>query len=238
MNPACGLSSLPCALQYPLLAGSAHTTPRQQPLGSAPLHEDTTCGKSLSKTHLVTRSGANKVAGWPMQEFQLLCLFLLPAASATASPWLAQDSRLWMTDLWLVSRSVWTGALTSMQLVRLAFFVWVCSVLWKEPLCFCSTGILTQMVSDEAMKPFGSTYIPSSYVKYVESGGSRALPIRWVSGVRFLSVATDSAITLRCFEEFTWKHVLGCGAGKGLFMRTMNHWLRLFVLVTADFVSC
>ncbi|XP_068594622.1 gamma-glutamyl hydrolase [Brachionichthys hirsutus] len=39
-------------------------------------------------------------------------------------------------------------------------------------------GILTQMVSDEAMKPFGKTYIPASYVKYVESGGSRVMPIR------------------------------------------------------------
>ncbi|XP_075875570.1 gamma-glutamyl hydrolase [Nelusetta ayraudi] len=61
--------------------------------------------------------------------------------------------------------------------------------------CFCSSitmpqprleavndrpviGILTQMVSDEPMKPFGNTYIPSSYVKYIESGGSRVLPIR------------------------------------------------------------
>ncbi|XP_061585378.1 gamma-glutamyl hydrolase [Cololabis saira] len=39
-------------------------------------------------------------------------------------------------------------------------------------------GILTQIVSDESMKPFGSTYIPASYVKYVESGGSRVMPIR------------------------------------------------------------
>lgn len=39
-------------------------------------------------------------------------------------------------------------------------------------------GILTQMVSDEVMKPYGSTYIPSSYVKYIESGGSRVMPIR------------------------------------------------------------
>uniref|UniRef100_A0A3Q3X5N3 folate gamma-glutamyl hydrolase n=1 Tax=Mola mola TaxID=94237 RepID=A0A3Q3X5N3_MOLML len=39
-------------------------------------------------------------------------------------------------------------------------------------------GILTQMVSDEAMKPYGSTYIPASYVKYVEAGGSRVVPIR------------------------------------------------------------
>lgn len=39
-------------------------------------------------------------------------------------------------------------------------------------------GVLTQMVSDEAMKPFGRTYIPSSYVKYLESGGSRVMPIR------------------------------------------------------------
>ncbi|KAF3851250.1 hypothetical protein F7725_013022 [Dissostichus mawsoni] len=39
-------------------------------------------------------------------------------------------------------------------------------------------GILTQMISDKAMKPFGKTYIPSSYVKYIESGGSRVMPIR------------------------------------------------------------
>ncbi|XP_068422707.1 gamma-glutamyl hydrolase [Clinocottus analis] len=39
-------------------------------------------------------------------------------------------------------------------------------------------GILTQMVSDEVMKPFGRTYIPSSYVKFIESGGSRVMPIR------------------------------------------------------------
>ncbi|KAI9536359.1 hypothetical protein NQZ68_034255 [Dissostichus eleginoides] len=39
-------------------------------------------------------------------------------------------------------------------------------------------GILTQMISDKSMKPFGKTYIPSSYVKYIESGGSRVMPIR------------------------------------------------------------
>ncbi|XP_040012139.1 gamma-glutamyl hydrolase [Xiphias gladius] len=39
-------------------------------------------------------------------------------------------------------------------------------------------GILTQIVSDEIMKPFGGTYIPASYVKYIESGGSRVMPIR------------------------------------------------------------
>ncbi|XP_054466576.1 gamma-glutamyl hydrolase [Anoplopoma fimbria] len=39
-------------------------------------------------------------------------------------------------------------------------------------------GILTQIVSDEVMKPFGTTYIPSSYVKFIESGGSRVMPIR------------------------------------------------------------
>lgn len=39
-------------------------------------------------------------------------------------------------------------------------------------------GILTQMVTDKVMKPFGSTYIPSSYVKFIESGGSRVMPIR------------------------------------------------------------
>ncbi|XP_029294707.1 gamma-glutamyl hydrolase [Cottoperca gobio] len=39
-------------------------------------------------------------------------------------------------------------------------------------------GILTQIVSDEVMKPFGRNYIPSSYVKFIESGGSRVMPIR------------------------------------------------------------
>ncbi|XP_034026492.1 gamma-glutamyl hydrolase isoform X2 [Thalassophryne amazonica] len=39
-------------------------------------------------------------------------------------------------------------------------------------------GILTQIISDEVMKPYGKTYIPSSYVKYTESGGSRVMPIR------------------------------------------------------------
>ncbi|KAL6113985.1 uncharacterized protein ACO6RY_04862 [Pungitius sinensis] len=39
-------------------------------------------------------------------------------------------------------------------------------------------GILTQIVSDEEMKPFGRTYIPSSYVKFIESGGSRVMAIR------------------------------------------------------------
>lgn len=39
-------------------------------------------------------------------------------------------------------------------------------------------GILTQIVTDEVMKPYGRTYIPSSYVKYIESGGGRVMPIR------------------------------------------------------------
>lgn len=39
-------------------------------------------------------------------------------------------------------------------------------------------GILTQLVSDDVMRPFGKTYIPASYVKYIESGGSRVMPIR------------------------------------------------------------
>ncbi|XP_078107152.1 gamma-glutamyl hydrolase [Sander vitreus] len=39
-------------------------------------------------------------------------------------------------------------------------------------------GILTQMVTDEVLKPFGRTFIPSSYVKFIESGGSRVMPIR------------------------------------------------------------
>nr|XP_046243759.1 gamma-glutamyl hydrolase [Scatophagus argus] len=39
-------------------------------------------------------------------------------------------------------------------------------------------GVLTQIVSDEVLKPFGRTFIPASYVKYMESGGSRVMPIR------------------------------------------------------------
>ncbi|XP_026100152.1 gamma-glutamyl hydrolase-like [Carassius auratus] len=38
-------------------------------------------------------------------------------------------------------------------------------------------GILTQEV-DDYMRKFGETYIPSSYVKYIESGGARVVPIR------------------------------------------------------------
>ncbi|XP_052419809.1 gamma-glutamyl hydrolase isoform X2 [Carassius gibelio] len=39
-------------------------------------------------------------------------------------------------------------------------------------------GILTQEVDNESMRKFGKTYIPSSYVKYIESGGARVVPIR------------------------------------------------------------
>ncbi|XP_007231561.3 gamma-glutamyl hydrolase [Astyanax mexicanus] len=39
-------------------------------------------------------------------------------------------------------------------------------------------GVLTQEVTDKEMKPYGSTYIPSSYVKYIESGGGRVMPIQ------------------------------------------------------------
>uniref|UniRef100_A0A9J8CIA3 folate gamma-glutamyl hydrolase n=1 Tax=Cyprinus carpio carpio TaxID=630221 RepID=A0A9J8CIA3_CYPCA len=39
-------------------------------------------------------------------------------------------------------------------------------------------GILTQEIDSESMKKFGKTYIPSSYVKYIESGGARVVPIR------------------------------------------------------------
>lgn len=46
-------------------------------------------------------------------------------------------------------------------------------------LSFCPTGVLTQLVSDDVMRPFGRTYIPDSYVNYLESGGSRVMPIRW-----------------------------------------------------------
>lgn len=62
----------------------------------------------------------------------------------------------------------------TVSLWLLISFPTVCSQL----LCFCPAGILTQIVSDEVMKPFGRTYIPASYVKYMESGGSRVMPIR------------------------------------------------------------
>ncbi|KAG9354870.1 hypothetical protein JZ751_001583 [Albula glossodonta] len=39
-------------------------------------------------------------------------------------------------------------------------------------------GVLTQEVVDEDMLRFGKTYIPASYVKYLESGGCRVMPIR------------------------------------------------------------
>uniref|UniRef100_A0A671KLB4 folate gamma-glutamyl hydrolase n=1 Tax=Sinocyclocheilus anshuiensis TaxID=1608454 RepID=A0A671KLB4_9TELE len=39
-------------------------------------------------------------------------------------------------------------------------------------------GILTQEVDNESMKKFGKTYIPSSYVKYIESGRARVVPVR------------------------------------------------------------
>ncbi|KAF6730146.1 Gamma-glutamyl hydrolase [Oryzias melastigma] len=65
-------------------------------------------------------------------------------------------------------------------------------------------GILTMIVSDEVMKPFGRTYIPASYVKYVESGSGRVMPIRLtlttseyekifksINGLIFIGGATD-----------------------------------------------
>ncbi|XP_030622096.1 gamma-glutamyl hydrolase [Chanos chanos] len=39
-------------------------------------------------------------------------------------------------------------------------------------------GILTQEISDDVMKKFGKTYIPASYVQYVESGGARVMPVK------------------------------------------------------------
>ncbi|KAF5897829.1 gamma-glutamyl hydrolase-like, partial [Clarias magur] len=38
--------------------------------------------------------------------------------------------------------------------------------------------ILTQEVTDPNLRLYGKTYIPSSYVKYIESGGARVIPIR------------------------------------------------------------
>ncbi|XP_041089293.1 gamma-glutamyl hydrolase isoform X1 [Polyodon spathula] len=39
-------------------------------------------------------------------------------------------------------------------------------------------GILTQEIEDDNLKPFGKTYIPSSYVKYLESAGCRVTPVK------------------------------------------------------------
>ncbi|KAJ8286134.1 hypothetical protein GJAV_G00034920 [Gymnothorax javanicus] len=39
-------------------------------------------------------------------------------------------------------------------------------------------GILTQEVVDKPLMRYGKTFIPAAYVKYVESGGSRVMPIR------------------------------------------------------------
>lgn len=44
-------------------------------------------------------------------------------------------------------------------------------------------GILTQEVTDDDLKKFGNTYIPTSYVTYIESGGARAVPIKYVESV-------------------------------------------------------
>ena len=38
-------------------------------------------------------------------------------------------------------------------------------------------GILTQPSPSELMQ-FGNSYIPASYVKYVESGGARVVPVQ------------------------------------------------------------
>ncbi|KAF7694887.1 gamma-glutamyl hydrolase [Silurus meridionalis] len=65
-------------------------------------------------------------------------------------------------------------------------------------------GILTQEVSDPNLQPYGGTYIPSSYVNYVESGGARVIPIRLnqtreehekifrsINGILFIGGAVD-----------------------------------------------
>ncbi|KAM8865678.1 gamma-glutamyl hydrolase [Synchiropus picturatus] len=39
-------------------------------------------------------------------------------------------------------------------------------------------GILTMIVVDNDLKPFGETFIAASYVKYMESGGCRVVPIK------------------------------------------------------------
>lgn len=39
-------------------------------------------------------------------------------------------------------------------------------------------GILAQEVTDAALKKFGDTFIPASYVSYIESGGARVMPIK------------------------------------------------------------
>ncbi|KAI5622128.1 gamma-glutamyl hydrolase precursor [Silurus asotus] len=65
-------------------------------------------------------------------------------------------------------------------------------------------GILAQEVSDPNLEPYGGTYIPSSYVNYVESGGARVIPIRLnqtreehekifqsINGILFIGGAVD-----------------------------------------------
>uniref|UniRef100_A0A3P8XB30 folate gamma-glutamyl hydrolase n=1 Tax=Esox lucius TaxID=8010 RepID=A0A3P8XB30_ESOLU len=72
--------------------------------------------------------------------------------------------------------------LRSVVFLPVIFIQWSCALptKWKpdpinnRPII----GILTQEVNDHVMKPFGKTYIPASYVKYIESGGSRVVPIR------------------------------------------------------------
>ncbi|XP_063050704.1 gamma-glutamyl hydrolase [Engraulis encrasicolus] len=80
-------------------------------------------------------------------------------------------------------------------------------------------GIITMEVSDDVMRPYGRTYIPSSYVKYVEAAGARAAPIRLnrtqqeyekifmqINGLLFIGGAvdlekSDYAITARIFYK-------------------------------------
>ncbi|KAL2091777.1 hypothetical protein ACEWY4_011575 [Coilia grayii] len=80
-------------------------------------------------------------------------------------------------------------------------------------------GIITQEVSDHDMLPFGKTYIPASYVKYVESAGARVVPIRLnqtrgeyekvfsqINGLLFIGGAvdlekSDYALTARIFYK-------------------------------------
>lgn len=79
-------------------------------------------------------------------------------------------------------------------------WAWVlCDLLYLK----FSTGILTQEVSDPSLRPYGGTYIPSSYVKYIESGGARVIPIRYRKGRSYLSQTSAWCGILSCWRDLT-----------------------------------
>ncbi|XP_066570474.1 gamma-glutamyl hydrolase isoform X2 [Amia ocellicauda] len=72
---------------------------------------------------------------------------------------------------------------TCYNLLLLLMLSWVCDVtlaahLPKGHNSRPIIGILTQEVVDDVMKPFGKTYIPAAYVKFIESSGSMVIPVR------------------------------------------------------------